>query len=394
MLDNTSSRPRDIYWDTLKFLLIFLVVWGHFTEVSNPVPSLNRAIFNFIYLFHMPLFVFVSGRFSHVSDRAKYLRGILRLLETYLLFQVIFLLQYGTLSFSALLTPWFHMWYLITLIFYRLAVLITPPRWLNHRSLVLFITFAVALLAGFLPVGRFLSLQRTLALLPFFALGYYSTTCDLQRHLRRIPRVAAALALILIFGAVYFFLNKDLTRMLVVADPYYADSTAATLANLAQRALFLVAALLLGLLFLRLVPRSPALAACGRQSLVVYIFHAFLLHQFRASLLPHPLPQTLTHHTLFPHPLLPPPLPHHGLWLLLYAAATVLLLTLLTLLLSRLKLPARHKSRHNSAANHESPANSNSLSQLRLPALLLNPLSTLLQLLIPPHPKILNDQND
>ena len=59
-------RTRDSYWDCLKFYLIFLVVLGHTLELSNNEGTVNRAVYNCIYLFHMPLFVFISGRFSHI----------------------------------------------------------------------------------------------------------------------------------------------------------------------------------------------------------------------------------------------------------------------------------------------------------------------------------------
>ena len=75
--NKVEIRERDIYWDSLKYLLIVFVVWGHFTEINNPVGSINRVIFNFIYLFHMPLFVFVSGRFSHLKDKTNIAKALL-----------------------------------------------------------------------------------------------------------------------------------------------------------------------------------------------------------------------------------------------------------------------------------------------------------------------------
>ncbi|MBR5262525.1 MAG: acyltransferase family protein, partial [Clostridia bacterium] len=47
-------------WDILKFVLIFFVVFGHFSEQYAGMTGL----FFFIYSFHMPLFIFVSGLFS------------------------------------------------------------------------------------------------------------------------------------------------------------------------------------------------------------------------------------------------------------------------------------------------------------------------------------------
>lgn len=62
-----KPKARIIKLDNLKFFLIFLVVLGHiFEEViaaGNANWDVKSARF-FIYLFHMPLFLFVSGIFS------------------------------------------------------------------------------------------------------------------------------------------------------------------------------------------------------------------------------------------------------------------------------------------------------------------------------------------
>ena len=63
---------RDLYWDSLKFVLIFFVVYGHIIAHYSELSRINMATYNYIYLFHMPLFVFVSGRFSHIRDKQKY----------------------------------------------------------------------------------------------------------------------------------------------------------------------------------------------------------------------------------------------------------------------------------------------------------------------------------
>lgn len=84
-----ETIERDAYWDSLKFVLIFLVVLGHVLEINYPEGSLNRGLYNFIYMYHMPLFVFVSGYFSKIRNKDKYKKGIIRLFETYVIFQII-----------------------------------------------------------------------------------------------------------------------------------------------------------------------------------------------------------------------------------------------------------------------------------------------------------------
>ena len=59
-----EAKERVSLWDNAKFLLIFLVVLGHFADYYTK-DSLNmRRLFLFIYLFHMPAFIFISGLFS------------------------------------------------------------------------------------------------------------------------------------------------------------------------------------------------------------------------------------------------------------------------------------------------------------------------------------------
>ncbi|MBP3851842.1 MAG: acyltransferase family protein, partial [Erysipelotrichaceae bacterium] len=63
---------RDYYFDNLKAVLIFLVILGHFLLPieTGPLCILKR----WIYSFHMPLFIFVSGYFS----KGVYKRGHFR----------------------------------------------------------------------------------------------------------------------------------------------------------------------------------------------------------------------------------------------------------------------------------------------------------------------------
>ena len=49
-------KERDAYFDNLKFILILLVVVGHLIEPFNGEAAMG-AIYQFIYSFHMPLFI-------------------------------------------------------------------------------------------------------------------------------------------------------------------------------------------------------------------------------------------------------------------------------------------------------------------------------------------------
>ena len=58
---------RESYWDNLKFILIYCVVLGHCLGCCT-TSGLSVALWDFVYLFHIPLFVFISGRFSNIQS--------------------------------------------------------------------------------------------------------------------------------------------------------------------------------------------------------------------------------------------------------------------------------------------------------------------------------------
>ena len=59
------QKHRDPYWDNLKFVLIFLVVLGHFLMPAPAKGQFTRALYYWIYIFHMQAFVFVSIGHPH-----------------------------------------------------------------------------------------------------------------------------------------------------------------------------------------------------------------------------------------------------------------------------------------------------------------------------------------
>ena len=84
-----TENNRDTFWDALKWILMFFVIYGHLLPRFYEESRINMALFNLIYMFHMPLFIFISGRFSHNHNKEKFKSGIIRLLETYVVFQII-----------------------------------------------------------------------------------------------------------------------------------------------------------------------------------------------------------------------------------------------------------------------------------------------------------------
>ena len=72
---------RNYKFDNIKGILILLVVFAHFIEGI----SSTEYVYKFIYIFHMPLFIFVSGYFGKFDKK----KLILHLVYPYIVFQLL-----------------------------------------------------------------------------------------------------------------------------------------------------------------------------------------------------------------------------------------------------------------------------------------------------------------
>lgn len=136
-------------FDTMKGLLIILVVLGHFFESVYPSTPLSMISNVWIYSWHMPLFMYIAGRFA----KTNYTRAIYMLL--------IFALCQG--------------WFMFALGAYLLLMplwkCVTSRKW---QCILVIATVAFALIGGYLPEPIKPSvLIRTYAFLPYFLAGYY-----------------------------------------------------------------------------------------------------------------------------------------------------------------------------------------------------------------------------
>ena len=74
-MDNISSQSigkRLPYFDVLKLFAIFLVLWGHCIQYFLSSQYSDEPVYRYIYSFHMPLFMMISGYFSASSMRLHF----------------------------------------------------------------------------------------------------------------------------------------------------------------------------------------------------------------------------------------------------------------------------------------------------------------------------------
>lgn len=278
-----TIAQRDYTWDALKFVLIVFVILGHWLEYGLDLFP-NRAVFNYVYLFHMPLFIFISGYFSKRVDKKKKVKDILFLIETYIAVQAMYVvsshyLQHKPFSWQQLYMPNAAAWYLMSLISWRIVLWVLPIRWIECRGLLPFLVF-ISLMAGFIPVGNGLSLQRTLAFMPFFFGGYlmkgkigFGDTTTRYKWL-------SIFVLVFVFGLSLFMLNRNISYITYCKSNYYTTPTHSMWMLLLLRFLFLTSATVLIFCILNVFPRVShpiLLSRLGRDTLFYYVYHIIFM---------------------------------------------------------------------------------------------------------------------
>jgi fucose 4-O-acetylase-like acetyltransferase len=273
----TAQKPaRDPWFDNAKMVLVTLVVVGHSWTLLPETWVIDRT-YNWLYLWHVPAFVLVTG---YLSRRFTYSRRNLRRLVTtvvlpYLVFEGLFALfrvHVGGETLERLwINPHWPLWYLTVLFMWRLA---TPV--LRRLPWALPITVGVSLLGGLVSIEVF-DVNRALGLLPFFTAGLLADdrVVDLVRS--RAARTAA-LVVLPAAGVVAHVVESRLASEWLYYRTSYAALDAGALEGMAIRLGLIVLALAMVASVLAWIPRRGGwFSALGAGSLVVYLFHGFFV---------------------------------------------------------------------------------------------------------------------
>ena len=197
---------RDLKFDGIKFIMIFLVVLGHLGYNDYGL-GINRVI----YSFHMPVFIFLSGYFtSQNTNREKQIKWLKQTLLIYLFAQITHfafeigiegaksLLKHEAFNMSVftwrvLISPRLALWYLICLMYWRVAVW----RVFTKVSDIKLLSFScvLALGSGIIPIDHDFAFQRAFAFFPFFVLGMTFRKHGLMTKLSKIPYSFALIGL-------------------------------------------------------------------------------------------------------------------------------------------------------------------------------------------------------
>ncbi|GGF91130.1 acyltransferase [Paenibacillus aceti] len=281
MTNHCISSRGETFFLNLRFLLIVCVFVGNAIEPLITRLAGMEALYMWIFTFHMPLFVLVTGYFARSNlfgDSGR--KALLQIGLQYAIFQTLYL---------ALDALWFHvhnthysyfapyllLWFLASHVCWRLLKMLIH-RWSLPQQIITSILLGISV--GYLPVdGVWFSISRTFVFFPFFIIGYHLSFARLRAFYTRNVKILSMTAsvLLLLFIAI--------GGMNIAPGWLYGNMTYVQLGEPAWytgffRLLLYLLQLVAAASFLAFVPwHRSALTDMGRRTLYVFLLHGFII---------------------------------------------------------------------------------------------------------------------
>lgn len=271
-------KQRDAMMDNLKALLLFCVAFGHTLDVYKGAGGTELYLMKYIYLFHMPLFAFVTGYFTKNLDKARNF-AVEKCFVPYLVFQGLYvvmaniMIKLGLAAFnsdvfnSSIIVPSSAFYYLLAVFFWKVFAK-DIMRW----RFPLLISIVLGAVVSLTQMNEFhIGYGAVFSLLPFFVLG---VLCDGEhiKRIRKIPKIFAVIVLAVgILPAIYLPYALHSIRMT------YSSVGFGNVEGIGYRLLYYIIATLMGAALICLMPEQKNIFTnIGKSSILVYAGSTFL----------------------------------------------------------------------------------------------------------------------
>lgn len=255
-------NKRILKYDNLRGILIYLVVIGHLLYSYNYYNTIGSSIIvQFIYSFHMPLFLIISGYFSKNINK----NNIIKLFLVFILLNLSYILyDYIITSNLDFFSIKYSAWYLLAIVFYRLIVYFDKTKILNkNKTKILIILYLSSILVGFLNIYgiRFISFSF------FFYFGYLVDFNKFKFN-KNINLIALISSIIILISVSIFPLGLD----------FFTASVYVNFKYLFLRGLIYLTDLMLFISIYNLMPNKKIalLSKWGSNSLGIYVCHRII----------------------------------------------------------------------------------------------------------------------
>ncbi|MCD8051396.1 MAG: acyltransferase family protein [Clostridiales bacterium] len=292
-MSEAFPRPasnRIAKWDNLKAVLIFLVVFAHLFRPAYREYPILKTVFFYIYLFHMPAFVFVSGLFSKNAVKKRNYDRVFSFLLVYLVtkfmnwFVKLPLAEdlVNEMPYTSLFQERGVAWYGLAMCVFLLATMFLE-RYRASSLVVLFL--ALGCLAGYCKdVGAVGSMSRILVFYPFFLAGY---ALKPEQILHVTEHWYTRLLSVAVLVAAFWLCLQYQEELTPYIEFLKGKSNFSALEALAPygglfRLAFYGVAFLLTFCLIAVIPsfHIPVVSTVGQRTLSVYMFHYPLVTYF------------------------------------------------------------------------------------------------------------------
>ncbi len=268
--------------DNAKFLMIFLVVFGHLIESIMNNSELIKITYLSIYSFHIPVFIILSGMLSKPEcSEERTRKTIISILIPFVsftfLYEIFNVIIHGNISnYSLNFQPYWILWFLFSLFLWKLFL----PIILNFRFPIL-ISIFISLGAGYVDsIGYFLGIAKTLYFFPFFLIGHQLSTAVLSNQLL-LSMPKPLFCIILILNVAFFWWLREFPHQWLYGSFSYKrldiDSIYGAAIRLSMYAISAISAVAV----IMLIPSTKSkISKLGENSLYVYVWHGFFVNFF------------------------------------------------------------------------------------------------------------------
>lgn len=182
------GKKRVAKWDNLKLLLIAFVAVGHMLSAYTEGSELISGVYLFIYTFHMPAFVFVSGLLmKNTIINKRYEKALSYLIMCLIIKVLLFAAKWiAQLRFTMSVFDFNDVsWYAFAIFVFALVTMFLQRFNKVHIFILL---IALALFVGYdTSIGTYLSLSRIFVFFPFFFAGFCLDTEKVLKVTSKIP---------------------------------------------------------------------------------------------------------------------------------------------------------------------------------------------------------------
>ena len=278
-LENEAGKKRYYIFDNIKGILIFAVVFSHFLwEYSKlRIYTISRQIVIYLYYFHIPGFVFISGFLT--SENSSKISNAFKLLILYYIFNFSFntIVHIYFNEPIDIICPKSSYWYLLSLFIWRISI-----KYINKLKYALTISLIISLLEGYFSFfTNAFSIKRTVAYFPFFIAGYKIAKTEIFDEF--IIWRTELFNFICFFIASIFFLyrfkiyidknlNKIVNEVLIMSE-YDENNT------IKERFFYFIFAFLIIFFFIIIFPnyKIPLINKWGKNSLCIFLFYSIFV---------------------------------------------------------------------------------------------------------------------